>query len=303
MRSSNYRYLRISVTDRCDLACKYCRNDGAFDSSKKAVMSFEEIVLAVKCLNELGISHIRLTGGEPLLRNDLHKLVGSLVPLADSISMTTNGTRLADDAMLLRTAGLKTINIHIDTLDAMKFKRLTGGRIADVLAGINSAVTAGIQVKFNTVLLRGINDHEVDELMNFAASFGAPVRFIELMPFCDEQFYKEYFMPVAEVVTDLELGPVNSAFGNGPAAYYRDHASGAVVGFISSVSRKFCGECDRLRLTSDGRLKRCLADESSLDLRACGFSRDAVEEYLSGKEFDHKDYSRVEERTLRAIGG
>lgn len=294
-----YRYLRISVTDKCDLACRYCASECG--PHKNEIMTFREIVETVKLLKEFGISHIRITGGEPLLRGEINKLIALLVPQVADVAMTTNGTHLAEAAAPLRLAGLKTVNVHLDTLDTAKFKALTGGNIGDTLKGISAAKAAGILIKLNTVLLRGINDSEINDLINFAGELGAPIRFIELMPFCDEQFYRAHFLAVRDISTGLKLEPINDRLGHGPARYYK--SSGVIVGMISSISRQFCGRCDRLRLTSNGRLKRCLADADSISLRECRFSKDAVEEYLFGKKSGHRDYSQIRDKSLRAIGG
>lgn len=300
MLQSSYKYLRISVTDRCDLTCRYCRNE--CEANRNALMTFGEIIETVRLLKEFGISHIRITGGEPLLRCNITKLIELLVPQVTSIAMTTNGTRLAKEAPSLRLAGLKTINVHLDTLDAAKFETLTGGDIGAILKGIDAAQAAGMLIKFNIVLLRGINDCEIDNLIRFAAKFNAPIRFIELMPFCSKEFYRAHFISVRDISAGLHLEPIeDNQFGHGPARYYK--SSGAIVGMISSTSGRFCTSCDRLRLTSRGRLRRCLADANSIDLRGHHFSRDAVKEYLFGKTFDHRNYSLIAEKSLRAIGG
>src|SRR3989338_713978 len=302
MNRPRYKYLRISVTNRCDLSCRYCRSECLFKNKKDQAWSFKDIITSVKVLKGFGISHIRLTGGEQLLYKELPQLIGVLRLHCKSITVTTNGTRLEGMAKDLRLAGLNNINVHIDTADAKKYKWLTGVDVSAIIRGIKSAKKAGILLKLNTVLLRGINYDEIDSLIDLAVSIGAPLRLIELMPFCEPEFYKRHFVGMQSIFEKLHLMPINDTFGMGPAEYYKDRKRGAVIGIISPLTRKFCGYCDRLRLTSNGVLKRCLADEEGLSLSACSFNKVLIEEYMSANEYDHKDFLGAEDHSLRSIG-
>ncbi len=298
----NYKYLRISVTDKCDLSCKYCKAECSHSCNREP-FSFEDILKAVKVLRGFGIFNLRMTGGEPLLRKDLPSLIDMLTPHCSSIAITTNGTRLKNMAKDLRMAGLSNINVHIDTLDSHKFKFLTGGDAGMVFEGIETAKKAGMTVKLNTVLLRGINDDETGRLIEYAAKLGAPIRFIELMPFCTQKFYREHFIPTDHILKGRKFVPITQEFGNGPAEYYKDEITGGIVGCISPLTRKFCGSCDRLRLTHDGLLKRCLADTQGLDLQKCLFDKMEISKYLLAKEYNHKNFIEAGAYSLRSLGG
>lgn len=297
-----YKYLRLSVTDRCNLACKYCIRGCDFFRKGSNLLSFKEIVRAVSLLSDFGIKHVRITGGEPLLRQDLAGLIQLLAPIGDFMAITTNGTCLANQALQLASAGLKLVNVHLDTIK--NYKWLTGGEITPVLKGIEAAMANGIKLKLNAVLLKGINDDEIVDLAGFAAKLGVPIRFIELMPFCDAKFYKNYFVSADVVYDRLSLEPfLNNDLGRGPANYYIDAKTGATVGIINPISKKFCGDCDRLRLTSTGYLKRCLARCPVLSLRDCGFDKTVVKNYLVGKEYDHGGFGVAPLFNMQAIGG
>ncbi len=267
-------YLRISVTDRCNLRCVYCMpEDGIQMMRHDDILSYEEIRSIAAAAAELGISKLRLTGGEPLVRTGLSGLIGMLAEIKgiDDISLTTNGVLLADYAAELKSAGLRRANVSLDTLDAAKFKRICrSGRLEDVLRGIKAARKAGLDpVKINMVVMSGVND---DELLDFArrtVDDGWHIRFIEHMPFARNDTGAT-FISVAEIKQRLsELGKLEpcSFKGNGPAKYFRLPGARGTIGFITPVSEHFCFQCNRLRLTADGKLRLCLLGEEEIDLR------------------------------------
>ena len=264
-------YLRISVTDRCNLRCVYCMPpEGVPSIPHSELLSYEEISTVAQVAAGLGINKIRLTGGEPLVRAELPKLIGMLsqVKGIDEVSLTTNGTLLKKHALELRQVGLGRINISLDTLKVDKFRQITRfGELKDVLDGIKAAKDAGFEpVKINTVVMRGINDDEVLDFASMTHKQGWHVRFIELMPFTD----MIGIMPCSEVRQRImSLGPLEpgQSTGNGPARYYRLSGAKGTIGFICPISEPFCSRCNRLRLTSDGQLCPCLLSDDGIDLK------------------------------------
>jgi cyclic pyranopterin phosphate synthase len=270
-RSINY--LRISVTDRCNLRCIYCMPpEGVPQMSHSEVLSYEEVRAVVRAAAELGINKIRLTGGEPLVRADFPQFINMLAQIDGimELSLTTNGTLLKKHALELKQAGLPRVNVSLDTLKADKFRYITHfGQLKDVLEGIDAAKEAGFHpVKINTVVMRGINDDEILDFAKMTYDDGWHVRFIELMP----------FKGVAEFVPSVELRQhINSLgklelcaplTGNGPATYYRLAGAKGTVGFISPLTEPtFCSRCNRMRLTPDGKLRPCLLGEDEIDLK------------------------------------
>ncbi len=267
-------YLRISVTDRCNLRCIYCMPaEGINLLPHEDVLSYEEIHRVAATAAELGIKKVRITGGEPLVRIDLSRLIRMLAQIdaIDDIALTTNGILLAQYADELKTAGLRRVNISLDTLKPDKFKLITrGGDLDSVLEGIDAAGAAGLNpIKINAVVMAGSND---DELLDFARKTieeGWHVRFIEHMPF-NRELADSSFVPVNEMQERLavlgELEPC-TVKGNGPAKYYRLPQAKGTIGFITPVSQHFCFHCNRLRLTADGKLRPCLLSEREVDLR------------------------------------
>ncbi len=269
-------YLRISVTDRCNLRCAYCMPaEGVSLMSHSDILSYEEIYTIVKTAAELGINKVRLTGGEPLVRDGLPELLRMLrgIDTIDDISLTTNGTMLAQYAAELKQAGLQRVNISLDTLKADRFESITRcGNLEDTLSGIEAAKSAGLNpVKINVVVMSGIND---DELPDFAAKTineGWHVRFIELMPLSGDEPVVSKLVSVSDMKRRLDplgkMEPCRVSVGNGPAKYfYLPNATGT-IGFITPVTEHFCYYCNRLRLTADGKLRLCLLSEEEIDLR------------------------------------
>lgn len=297
-------YLRLSVTDLCNLRCRYCMPlEGAVKREREDILSFEEIARVVAAFARLGVKSVRLTGGEPLVRKGLPRLVAMLraTPGIEDILMTTNGVLLEDFAAELKAAGLTRINVHLDTLRPERFSSITRwGKLDDVLAGIAAAKAAGFSpIKLNAVLLKGGNEDEVDELLAFAAREGLILRFIELMPIGPGSEMEPSFLPSSVVKGRLaekyHLLPYGRRLGRGPAEYFKVFELNAVVGFIHAVSEPFCESCNRIRLSADGRVQDCLAyDESEglLDLlRRPGSTEAELEAMLrrmiSVKRADH----------------
>lgn len=266
-------YLRISVTDRCNLRCIYCMpRDGIDWVNHYKILSYEEIIWLVKYATEIGMCKIRITGGEPLVRKDVVNLIRRLSEIDDimDLSMTTNGTLLSKYAKELKHAGLKRVNISLDTLNREKYRKITGGgRIEDVWHGIEKAQDAGLQpIKINVVIMRGINDMEIE---NFAElTMDNPyyiIRFIEFMSI-SKRWEKRRFVSISEVKNRIKsLFSIDSVPGSGPAYYYKLNGAIGALGFISPLSENFCSNCNRLRLTSDGKLRSCLFSDTEVDVR------------------------------------
>ncbi len=269
-------YLRISVTDRCNLRCVYCMpEEGVPLMTHGDILSYEEITTVVRAAAEMGISKVRLTGGEPLVRAGLPELVRLLAAIGgiNDISLTTNGILLAKYAQELKEAGLRRVNISLDTLQPEKFRQITRcGELEDTLAGIAAAHREGLEpVKINVVVLAGVNDDELTDFARKTVSDGWHVRFIEHMPVNGEASELLQLVSVAEMRRSIEtlgtLTPWKTDVGNGPAKYYRLPEASGTIGFITPVTEHFCYQCNRLRLTADGKLRPCLLSEAEIDLR------------------------------------
>ncbi len=268
-------YLRISVTDRCNLSCSYCTTDLLPRLTHDDILRYEEIHKVVQAAASMGINKVRLTGGEPLMRLDLSELVKliSQIDGIDDISLTTNGILLSKYAAELKEAGLNRVNISLDTLKEERFKQITGqGKLEDVLSGIEAAHLAGLEpVKINMVVLRNVNDDEAIDLARMSISQGWHVRFIEFMPFGmpkADAFGTVSTQEIQEQIQSLgKLEPYTGKTGNGPARYYRLPGAEGTIGFISAVTEHFCQSCNRLRLTSDGQLRPCLLDDDEVNLK------------------------------------
>jgi len=315
-------YLRISVTDRCNLRCVYCMPaEGVPLMPHEDILTYEEIITIARAAAELGISKVRLTGGEPLVRSGLDELIRMLAQIdgIDDISLTTNATLLSRHAAELKRAGLQRVNISLDTLKADKFSLITRSNLAlgDVLAGIEAAKSAGLNpVKLNMVVMYGVND---DELLDFAAKTIDEewhVRFIEFMPIGGVESPNSHLISVGEMRKRLEvlgeLQPCLPDVGNGPARYFRfPHARGT-VGFITPISEHFCFRCNRLRLTADGKLRPCLLADDEIDLRQSlrgGASLAELKQLISTAVADKPLRHRLaegltsEDRPMTQVGG
>jgi cyclic pyranopterin phosphate synthase len=269
-------YLRISVTDRCNLRCIYCMPEAGIDlMSHYDILSYEEIYSVVKAAAGLGITRVRLTGGEPLVRaglTDLVSLISSIDTIED-ISLTTNGILLARYAAELKEAGLHRVNVSLDTLRPDRFRQITRcGTLDDTLAGIAAAGAAGLTpVKINMVVIAGLNDDEITDFAAKTVNEGWNVRFIELMPSSANEPVSSRLVSVSEMKKRLDamgkLEPYKIDIGNGPARYFRLPGAKGTIGFISPVTEHFCIQCNRLRLTADGKLRPCLLSEDEIDLK------------------------------------
>ena len=268
-------YLRVSVTDRCNLRCIYCMPEGGVQRlPHDDVLRYEEIERVAQAAAALGINKLRITGGEPLVRANLASLVQILSRIEgiDDIALTTNGILLREHALPLKQAGLRRVNVSLDTLQPQRFRRVTRRHgLETVLDGIAAAKEASLDpVKINMVVMRGVNDDEVLDFARLTVEQGWHVRFIELMPVGIAAGLQ--FVPTSEIQQRLGslgvLEPCLSSRGEGPAKYYRFGGAEGTVGFISPVSEHICFRCNRLRLTADGRLRPCLLSDEEVDLRA-----------------------------------
>lgn len=269
-------YLRISVTDRCDFRCVYCMSEHMQFLPKSEVLSFEEIDQIAAAFIARGTRKIRLTGGEPLVRRDIMELVERigrhLGHGLDELTLTTNGSQLRRYADRLKGAGIRRINVSLDTLDERKFREITRrGRIADVLDGIDAAAEAGLKIKLNMVAMRGINDGEIEPMMAFAHGRGFGLTLIEGMPLGEVGLDRvESYLPLRELrnrlAANYTLEPTDHRTG-GPARYDWVKETNGLLGFITPMSHNFCESCNRVRLTATGQLFMCLGQEDMVDLR------------------------------------
>ena len=318
-------YLRLSVTDRCNFRCIYCMSDEMEFLPKSKVLSLEELYLIGKTFNELGVTKIRLTGGEPLVRNDILSLVKKLssLPELSELVMTTNGALLQHMALPLKEAGVKRLNISIDSLDRRSFRNLTRyGNLEQVERGINAALDANFErIKLNCVILKGRNDVEVIDLVNFARDREIDISFIEEMPLGNiETHQRKETLMTSSKLRDLinshykleSLGEPSAL--DGPSRYYAMEGSSTKIGFISPHSDNFCHLCNRVRVTAEGRLLLCLGHENSIDLRTIirdasadfEYLKQAIVKGLTNKPLRHEFKENQEPAVLRfmnATGG
>lgn len=269
------RYLRLSVSDRCNLRCFYCLPKGHREFAARAsCLDFEELERVAGAFAELGVHRIRITGGEPLVRKDLAGLAARLsaLPGVDDLSLSTNASLLAGQAKDLYRAGVRRLNISLDTLDADRFRTITGGELAPVLDGIRVAKAVGFApIKVNMLALRGCNDDEIGAMVDFCLEHGLTLRFIETMPVgAGGRSASDHYLPLDEVRALLEqrytLLP-GVMPGGGPARYVRVDGTDLNIGFITPISQHFCDTCNRVRLSTDGTLYMCLGQEASYPLR------------------------------------
>ncbi len=275
-RGRSIDYLRISVIDRCNLRCIYCMpSSGVKWIEYKEILSYEEILKVVGVLSEMGIRKIRLTGGEPLMRKNIQYLVGKLNEIdgIEEITITTNGLLLERYAMELKESGLHRINVSLDSLNPDRYREITrGGDLGAVIKGIEIAEEIGLTpVSINMVPVRGFNDDEIEEFALLTFKRPWRVRFIEFMPVGGKEFWTpERYVPEREIRERVmrigELIQLGEKSG-GPARYWRLRGATGTIGFISALTNHFCNECNRLRLTSDGRLRPCLFSETWVDLK------------------------------------
>lgn len=308
-------YLRVSVTDACNLCCTYCMPEDAKGKCPcKSSMSADEFVEIASAAAQLGVRKLRITGGEPLVRSDIVSLSRALARIdgIEDIAITTNGTLLGDMAEKLYAAGIHRINISLDTLDEKKYSEVTrGGKLSDALRGIEAAIRAGMSpVKLNTVLIGGFNDDEIASLARLTVEYPVDLRFIELMPIGHAAPYgREAYIPNSTVLEKLpELKPVPGEKGTVARLYELPGAKGR-IGLISPLSNHFCSECNRLRLTADGHLKPCLHSAEEIPVRGLHGEelKEAILTAVSHKPKMHVELSATErsesQRSMYRIGG
>lgn len=269
-------YLRVSVTDRCDFRCTYCMSEHMTFLPKKDVLSFEEIETIVAAFVRRGVRKVRLTGGEPLVRRDIAEMVGTLGSYIgrglEELTLTTNGSQLRRHAEALVAAGVRRINVSLDTLDRQKFAEITRrGRMEDVLDGIDAADAAGLKIKINMVAMRGVNDDEIVPMLEWAHGRGFGLTLIEGMPLGEVGLDRvDSYLPLRELREWLKqrftLEPAVHRTG-GPARYDYVKETNGLIGFITPMSHNFCESCNRVRLTATGQLYMCLGQEDMVDLR------------------------------------
>ena len=269
-------YLRISVTDRCDLRCRYCMAEKMQFLPRRDILTLDEIAIIADAFIDRGVRKIRLTGGEPLVRRDFGDLVrrigrrigGGL----DELTLTTNATQLAHHAATLHEAGIRRINVSLDSLDPSRFAHVTrGGKVEDVLAGIAAARDAGIHVKINMVALRGINDDEFLDMLAWCDAQGHDLTLIETMPLGDiDEDRVDRYLPLHEAVAEIrarhDLTPLDYR-SSGPARYFAVDGFSVRLGLITPMSHNFCADCNRMRLTCEGKIFMCLGHEDHVDLK------------------------------------
>ncbi|MBU4462866.1 MAG: GTP 3',8-cyclase MoaA [Proteobacteria bacterium] len=316
-------YLRISITDRCNLRCTYCVSDDLHQRlPHKEILRYEEILRLVRIGARLGISKVRITGGEPLIRKGVYNFLGELTKikgLAD-VSLTTNGILLRDNIKKIKSAGIKRINVSMDTLNRQKYKEITGHDMFDqVWEGIESAQREGFNpIKINVVALNGINDDELTDIAKLSFSYPFHIRFIEYMPIGIPHINnigKQLLAPeIKKRINELgKLIPVKNSVNDGPARRYKFNGAKGEIGFIDAISRHFCNQCNRLRLTASGRLRACLLSDHQEDLKGPlrkghldSELADIFLQAVSHKPFDHNiacDQVGEVAGQMSAIGG
>ena len=309
--------LRISVTDRCNFRCTYCMPFDQYEwIHKREVLTYEEITRIARLFVQLGVDKIRLTGGEPLVRRDLERLINKLSLLSGlkDLCLTTNGSLLAGKVSALKAAGLRRINVSVDTLSPEKFKRLTGrGSLADVLAGLFAAKSSGLQpIKINTVIERGFNDDEIIDLVEFSKKNGFALRFIEYMDVGNSNNWNsEKVVSKQEILSTIRaqfpLREVGRDDGSAPSVDYQFLDGSGDIGVVASVTEPFCSSCTRARVTADGKLVTCLFAERGHDLRGLlrnGASDEEIKKVISALWIKRTDrYSEVRLEGMHSVHG
>jgi cyclic pyranopterin phosphate synthase len=309
-------YLRVSVTDFCNLRCRYCMPAGGVQPlNHDEILTFEEIRDVVHHAASFGIRKIRLTGGEPLVRHQIVKLVKLVagVPGVETVAMTTNGTLLPEFAGQLRDAGLDRVNVSLDSLRPDTLEQITRSDFAGrAVAGIEAAQQAGLNpVKVNVVVMKGVNDGEIPDFVNFARQRQVEVRFIEYMPHCDGENDQSMFVSEQEILgrirETVSLSPVERTAGCGPAERFRIEGTDIKIGVIPSVSRPACSTCNRLRLRADGALVACLYEGGKVDLKQLlrsGAARDDIRAaFESALVLKPREHSHARSTTMNRLGG
>ncbi|MDI3524530.1 GTP 3',8-cyclase MoaA [Kosmotoga sp.] len=305
----NIDYLRFSITDRCNFRCFYCMPENTSFLPESELLTLDDIRFAVQIFKEIGFKRLRLTGGEPTLRSDLLEIVSIVSETFGSCAMTTNGSRLKELAFELYSAGLREVNVSLDSIDSETFFRITrGGNLKEVLKGIDEAISVGMKVKLNTVITQ-MNFHEIPELVQYAEKLGVPIRFIEEMPIGKNN--NRHFIPhkkVLELLHENDFIQIETRIGYGPARYYKT-SRGTIVGFITAITHNFCNGCNKLRLSADGKLFPCLAYDYHVSLKGAIKSRRSDEvkkniyNAISLKPLRHELLNRTQSNGMNRMGG
>jgi len=309
-------YLRISVTDKCNYNCLYCKPDNDSSYQEKEMLTDNEMLAIITAASHMGVTKIRITGGEPLMRKGLIELIAKINDIQgiNEIVMTTNASLLFSQIERLKEAGLSRVNISLDSLDPIKFKYITnGGNLSDVLNSIDKLLKLEMTpVKINVVLMKGFNDNEILDFINLTKDKAIIVRFIELMPIGDHDFsFKKHYLSNEEILKQCPSLIALNENNQETAKYYQLPNSKGKVGFISAVSQHFCASCNRIRITSDGKVKTCLHENKEYDLLDCirnknGSIEDYLKECVNQKPKSHKinetDFEKVK-RNMYKIGG
>ena len=299
-------YLRVSLTDRCNYRCLYCMKETGVEKKSHAdILSLEDVYAVIRTFAELGGKKVRFTGGEPLVRKGVVGLMEKVGKLGfEKIGLTTNGAYLTQYAEDLSKAGVTAVNVSIDSLDPAQYAYVTKcGILNEALDGLRAAVDHFAEVKLNAVLMRGINDDKIEDFADFADGLGIPVRFIELMPFAENDAFQKYGVSANEVKEKYDLTLVETV-GN---TDYFALPSGKKVGFIRPLSHKFCAECNRLRLTSDGKILPCLHGDKEIDLKPYLKNENIAAGLLAAAEqkpaCHNMDSGILQTRRMNYIGG
>ncbi|EKQ55063.1 MULTISPECIES: GTP 3',8-cyclase MoaA [unclassified Clostridium] len=318
----NIEYLRISITDKCNLRCKYCVSEGEFDTLKNdEILTFDEIIKICRSASNLGITKIKITGGEPLLRQDAVELIRYIkeLPHIKSVTLTTNGVFLYDKIQELKSSGVDSVNVSLDTLIKEKFNDITRRSEFDiVINGIEKAIKSGIKIKINCVPIKNFNFDELSNIALISKEKDVDVRFIEMMPMGLGKSFNGISSKEILDILEKEFGKfskVNSVKDNGPAVYYKNDIFKGRIGFISAISNEFCKDCNRIRITADGLLKPCLCYGTGIDLKNLirnGISEDELTNVMKSgilskpekHEFNEdKKSNNIEIRKMSQIGG
>ncbi len=317
-----HTYLRISVTDRCNLRCSYCQPADGFQlKNRNEILSFDEIERVTKIFASMGVNKIRITGGEPLVRKDLPKLIQRLanIPQIQTIGLTTNGVLLKSFAHQLKQVGVTNLNISLDSLRSLRFEEISNrNHFNDVIDGIYASLDAGFQpLKLNVVVMGGVNDDELLDFVEFVRDKPINVRFIEYMPFKFNQWNRAKFVSFLQMMETIserfDLQPFKSHDENSVAKDFRIDSSVGTVSFITSMSEHFCGTCNRIRLTADGSIKSCLFHPAEINLRS-SLRENTSDEIIAGmihsaitaKPFGHpsvEELVTIDNRSMIQIGG
>jgi len=316
------KYLRVSVTDRCNFRCKYCMpHEGVQHIDHSNILSYEDLLFAIDVFGEIGVQKVRVTGGEPLVRKDIGSFLEDIgkINTIDEVTLTTNGALLQKFTEEIKKSGIQRINVSLDSLKEGRFCEITGGfNLEKIIDGIKHAQRSGIgPIKTNMVAIKGFNDDEILDFCEFSAKNKIITRFIEFMPVGNFSKWKEENIIYGKEILDIikskyEVKELKKAKLSGPAQNY-ELSNGAMIGIITPMSNHFCHECDKLRLTADGKLRPCLLSDSEIDLTPAIAKGDrealktAIREGLNIKEKEHKVLSEKRDdgykRTMSKIGG